>query len=79
MVQSKEVFLLSQIVSCSHYIPGRVHPIQLMFFDKCTGNQERVVATLILTSKIQDAGQILESGSDHHNPGLSAIDIKVVK
>ncbi|KAF9378043.1 hypothetical protein CPB97_009798 [Podila verticillata] len=80
MVQTKEKELLSQIVSCYCCIqPNRTFPIQFTFFDECTGNQERTVAKLVLTSKDNDTDQISGDVLDHHDSFLGAVNITVLE
>lgn len=71
--------LLSQIVSCCSCLQGRVHPIQLTFFDKCVGKQERVVAKLVLSSKIQDMTRNSSDDLDFRKFSPSDMNIKFLK
>ncbi|KAG0026961.1 hypothetical protein BGZ81_005977 [Podila clonocystis] len=77
MVQTKERHLLSQIAFCCRYICGRVHPLQITFFDKCISNQERVVAKLVFSSKVQDAVQNSTADPDLGEYSISVVDIEV--
>ncbi|KAF9335367.1 hypothetical protein BG006_000237 [Podila minutissima] len=79
MVQTKEKDLLSQIIFCCRHFQGRVHPVQITFFDECTGHQERVVTKLVLSSKIQHADQNSGDGFDRREYSLSAVDIKILE
>ncbi|KAF9297675.1 hypothetical protein BGZ74_009704 [Mortierella antarctica] len=79
MVQTKEKDLLSQIVFCCRHFQGRVHPVQITFFDECTGHQERVVTKLALSSKIQHAGQNSGDDLDRREFSLSAMNIKILE
>ncbi|KFH72691.1 hypothetical protein MVEG_02980 [Podila verticillata NRRL 6337] len=78
-MQTEERRLLSQIVFCCSYLQGRVHPVQLTFFDKCNGNQERVVAKLVLSSKAQDVTHNSSNDLDLRKLSPLDVDIKVLK
>lgn len=78
-MQTEEQRLLSQIVFCCRYLQGRVHPVQLTFFDKCVGKQERVVAKLVLSSKVQDVTRNSCDDLDLRKFSPLDIDIKVLE
>ncbi|KFH72690.1 hypothetical protein MVEG_02979 [Podila verticillata NRRL 6337] len=77
--QTKNKLVLLQIVMCCQHVPGRVFPLQVTLYDKCVKEQERVVASLVLSPKAQDGDHGLNGDLHCHGYLLSSVDIEVLE